>query len=194
MTESGKSDVSYCISCGEKIKTGTEYCPVCGSTQDPQALESEHNSTANSSNEPTTVDDDVWTSWAIGFKPADTIRNLVVGILYFVFYWAGIPLLLYAYIKKENPDESGYYAIGRVSLIVFAVIYFLFGAAALMGRAIPAGLFYWAGAVIFTPPVWDKVEQRISINFNWWKIISTGVLIFFIGITLTALTGLQPPP
>jgi hypothetical protein len=113
-TESNtKSNVAFCVNCGEEISAGTQFCPECGSNQDPSEFVEE--------GAPETTEHDGFTSWAIGFEPGETGRNILVGLAYFFFYPIGIPLLLYAYLR-ENPEDSKYVAYaGGVLLLVMSL-------------------------------------------------------------------------
>jgi len=109
--ENSNSGKAYCINCGEAIELDAQYCPDCGASQNPSESEESKFS------EP--ISHDGFTSWAIGFRPGKTGRNILVGIGYLIFYWVAIPLLTYKYIG-ENPDKSKYFAWTGGGFLIFA--------------------------------------------------------------------------
>lgn len=140
------TDTVFCISCGTELDTDTEFCPECGSDQSPESL--------NSGTEPAT--NDGFTSWAIGFKPGHTLRNVVVGLAYFLFYAIGIPLLIYAYLV-ENPGKGKYFAWAGGGLLMLA------GLGTLVEGTMPAvaaGLIVIAIGLMFLP----IVRRRLGVG------------------------------
>ena len=100
-------DMAYCMNCGSEISGDTNFCPECGSSQEPEKIETQESTVDGQDVEK--VKDDGFTSWAIGFQPGKTGRNILVGLAYFLFYFVGIPLLVYAYLR-ENPGKAKYFA------------------------------------------------------------------------------------
>jgi len=112
-------DTAYCMNCGSEISGDTNFCPECGSSQEPEKIEAQESKVDGQDVEK--VKDDGFTSWAIGFQPGKTGRNILVGLAYFLFYFVGIPLLMYAYLR-ENPDKAKYFAwVGGVLIILMAI-------------------------------------------------------------------------
>lgn len=144
--ENGEPETVFCINCGEEIAADTDFCPECGSGQDPEDLAGD--------DEP--VDHNGFTSWAIGFEPGNTMRNVLVGIAYFVFYYVGIPLLVYAYLD-ENPGAKKYFAwVGGGLLILVGLAMFSQANA----RGIAAGILALGLGLFFLP----TVRQRSGIG------------------------------
>lgn len=103
-------NTSYCINCGEEISADTGFCPECGSTQDPEQIEEAEEGAS---------EDAGFTSWAPGFKPSSTGRNILVGIAYFFFFYIGIFVLVYGYLK-ENPESGSTFAWVLGALLILA--------------------------------------------------------------------------
>lgn len=109
----------FCINCGSEIFPDATFCPECGSGQDPESLDPEKQANTGERHEPTNHDG--FTSWAIGFRPGETDRNILIGFAYVLFYVVGVPLLIYAYLR-ENPSKSKYFAwFGGGLLILMSV-------------------------------------------------------------------------
>jgi hypothetical protein len=137
------TDTVFCISCGTELDADTEFCPECGSNQSPESLNSGTEAATN----------DGFTSWAIGFKPGHTLRNVVVGLAYLLFYVVGIPLLIYAYLV-ENPGKGKYFAWAAGGLLMLA------GLGTLVEGTMPAiaaGLIVIAIGLAFLPMVRRKL-------------------------------------
>lgn len=134
----------FCISCGTEMPANTTYCPDCGSSQNPDELAEESEGTA---------DHDGFTSWAYGFRPGETGRNVLVGLGYFLFYFVGVPLLIYAYLV-EHPDKRKYFVYAGVVLLV------LVGLGALSDgsiQGIAAGVLALALSALFLPVTRQKL-------------------------------------
>jgi multisubunit Na+/H+ antiporter MnhB subunit len=99
----------YCINCGEEIAADTEFCPECGSTQAPDQVEAVEQDSEESG----------FTSWAPGFKPGSTLRNVIVGLAYLAFFYIGIFALTYGYLKK-NPESGSTFAWVLGILLIIA--------------------------------------------------------------------------
>lgn len=137
---------AFCINCGEEISSDTDFCPECGSSQNPESLETvEESDTAKNRG---------FTSWAIGFKPGKTGRNVLVGIAYLLFLGIGIPLLIYAYLV-ENPEKTKYVSV------LAGVLFILVGLGTLADgsiRGIVAGVIAIIIGVLFIPQVREKLS------------------------------------
>lgn len=105
-----ENDTSYCMNCGEEIAASTEFCPECGVSQDPEQI---------GETEGDTPTDAGFTSWALGFKPGSTGRNILVGTAYFLSSIIGIFVLVYSYLK-ENPESGSTFAWVLGILLVLA--------------------------------------------------------------------------
>ena len=144
MSENG---TSYCMNCGEEIAASTEFCPECGVSQDPEQI---------GETEGDTPTDAGFTSWALGFKPGSTGRNILVGTAYAMFAAVGIPFLVYAYLK-ENPEKSTYIAwVAGIDLIFLALLAISQGT---IWGYISGGVSLLAG--VFFLPI---VRQRLGVS------------------------------
>lgn len=138
----------YCINCGSEVSTDTTLCPECGSNQDPEQY------TSGRSNE--SVEHDGFTSWAIGFKPTETGRNIIVGILYVLFSGIGVPLLIIGYLL-DNPGKMRYLQyIWAGLLMLFALASFSVGTPV----AFAVGAIVIGVGAMFIP----QVRDRINLN------------------------------
>lgn len=139
-------ETAFCINCGEEISADAELCPECGSGQVPENL----GTTETSDN----IKQSGFTSWAIGFKPGQTGRNILVGIVYLLFLSFGIPLLIYGYVC-ENPEKSKYVAwITGALFILVALGAFVAGST----RGIIAGGLSLVIGLLFLPVVREKLS------------------------------------
>lgn len=86
MNSDGESHEKYCTNCGATLPSGAETCPECGSAQPVDG--------GGGGSGP---DGEGLTSWAIGFEPGESGRNVLVGLGYLFFWPVGLALLLYAY-------------------------------------------------------------------------------------------------
>jgi hypothetical protein len=93
------TETVFCINCGSEISVDTDFCPECGSSQDPSKVEADEESPEGSG----------FTTWAPGFKPSSTLRNIVIGVLYLGFFYIGVFVLIYGYLK-ENPESGSKFA------------------------------------------------------------------------------------
>lgn len=116
---SGSSgDAPYCSRCGESIPPAANYCPGCGAERPTTATHA-----ADTDAEAGGI-----TDWAIGFVPGSTLRNVLVGIVYGVFYFVGIPLLVYAYwrrggrYRRRTYGVIGALAIGLIAIAVVGAV------------------------------------------------------------------------
>lgn len=124
---SGASEAeSYCAACGEQIVSSVAYCPACG----------ERHVTRGTASTDSVPDSSGVTSWAIGFTPGSTLRNVFVGLAYVCFYVIGVPLLLYAYWNRGGQyRKRTYYAVGILGVGFVAIL----GLAAVGAAFAPAG-------------------------------------------------------
>jgi hypothetical protein len=135
------------MNCGEEIAASTEFCPECGASQDPEQIGQKEGDTST---------DTGFTSWALGFKPGSTGRNILIGTAYAMFAAVGIPLLVYAYLK-ENPEKSTYIAwIAGINLIFLALL--AISQSTIWGY-ISGGVSLLAG--VFFLPI---VRQRLGVS------------------------------
>lgn len=143
--DGGERKTAYCIGCGEEISASIEYCPECGSSQSLEDLSADSDSSSGTNSG--------FTSWAIGFRPGRTGRNIAVALAYFFFYPIGIPLLLYGYLR-ENPGKGTYFAwAGGALLILLSFSYFADGSTrGLIGGVVTLGL-----GLFFLPVVREKL-------------------------------------
>lgn len=93
------TETVFCINCGSEISADTAFCPECGSNQNPDQIETGGEAPEESG----------FTTWAPGFKPGSTLRNIVVGLVYLGFFYIGIFILAYGYLK-ENPESGSKFA------------------------------------------------------------------------------------
>lgn len=108
----------YCTDCGEQLPAESAYCPACGS--------------AHAASEVTTTDHTGITSWAIGFVPGATGRNILVTVAYALFYYIGLPLLVYAYWRRGGTyRKRTYWGLGLLGggFVAFIIVAALIGAA-----------------------------------------------------------------
>jgi len=139
----GETGTAYCINCGEEIPAETEFCPECGSSQDPNQMEASEEATEGSG----------FTSWAPGFKPGSTFRNILIGIAYILFFYIGIFLLVYGYIK-ENPESGSKFAwVLGILLILAGLGGFTDGTT----RGIIGGIVAVVIGIVALPIVRDKI-------------------------------------
>lgn len=120
-------DEAYCVSCGEVIPADSGFCPECGAEQvigDASGAEQ-----ADSGGGPPATDDGEaaaagggFTDWAIGFAPGATGRNLLVGVAYFLFYFVGVPLLVYAYWRRGGTYRKRLYVVAGVIVAGFVAL------------------------------------------------------------------------
>lgn len=139
-------ETAFCIDCGEGIPVDTEFCPQCGSTQDPKQMEAGEESSEGTG----------FMSWAPGFKPGNTVRNVVVGIGYVFFFYIGVFVLAYGYMK-ENPESGSTFAWVLGILLILAGLGGLTDGTA---RGIIGGMV----AVIVGVVVLPIVRERIGIG------------------------------
>lgn len=113
---SGPDKKTYCSNCGELLATTANYCTECGTGQTVKTAAS------------TDTESGGFSSWAIGFVPGSTLRNILIAFSYLVFYFVGIPLLLYGYwnrggkYKERTYSLLGALCIGLVGTIFLAAI------------------------------------------------------------------------
>lgn len=96
-------DEEYCSNCGEIIPAGVPFCSECGTQQ---------------GNNEIGRNEDREDSWIIGMEAGSTFRNLGVGLLYFVLYPIGIPLLMYGYIHGKREWSNQKIGIVLISVVV----------------------------------------------------------------------------
>lgn len=138
----------FCINCGEEISPEQTYCPECGASQDPSEL-ADSNEKLDSH--------DGFTSWAIGFKPGNTVRNVLVGLTYLIFSGLGVLVLIYGYLK-ENPDKL------RTAAWISGIFFLLAGAGAFAdgsGRGIIAGVISIGIGGLYLPAIRDRLPVDI---------------------------------
>jgi hypothetical protein len=111
-------EAPYCSRCGESIPSTADYCPGCGSKRPTNTTH-----TADTDGESDGVAD-----WAIGFVPGSTLRNVLVAIAYVVFYFVGVPLLVYAYwrrggaYRRRTYGVIGTLAVGLAAIAVVGAV------------------------------------------------------------------------
>lgn len=181
------SNNAFCINCGEEIPSDTEICTECGANQDPSELG------ANNYSEETNHDG--FTSWAIGFKPGYTLRNIIVAFLYITITSVGILLIVYAYLV-ENPKYTkyaGYYA--AVSLSGFGLFLFALGVST-SGIIVSmiGSLFVIGIGVLFIPQVRQKLNIKtvpgVDKENTAGRNIAIGFIYYFIStIAVTGILG-----
>lgn len=108
--DGGSGSSIYCTNCGSSIPADAESCPECGATQ-----------TNSIRSEDTSGDEEGFTSWAIGFKPGATGRNILMGLAYFFFSLIGVILLLVAYAQRGGKYKKRAYVIAAVLILLFGV-------------------------------------------------------------------------
>jgi hypothetical protein len=135
---------AFCISCGEEISSNENFCPECGASQDPEEL-NDGNAEAD--------DHTGFTSWAIGFKPGSTLRNILVGFVYVLFTGLSVAVLIYAYLK-EHPEKLS------TAAWISGIFFILAGAGAFAdgsGRGIIAGVISIIIGVLYLPAVRERL-------------------------------------
>lgn len=113
--ESGDAG-SYCIDCGEFIPPGTGHCPGCNAYQ-PVELQQDSRTVTGEMGE-----EGGFATWALGFKPGSTRRNVIVAVLYFTFYFVGGPVLLYSYWRRGARYRKRIYAAVGVCLVAIVAL------------------------------------------------------------------------
>lgn len=158
-TDSGPDDdESYCIHCGEPIASTADHCPECGEAQTLDTSETGDDDTDG------TDDGTGFTSWAIGFEPGETPRNVAVAFAYFFFYFVGIPLLIYAYWRRGGKYKKRTYAIVGVLLISFVG---LAAIGALVGPVEDTGSTEEAAPSTPTPEPVPEFSVRVEYTGSW---------------------------
>lgn len=143
-TTMASEENAFCISCGEEISSNENFCPECGASQDPEEL-NDGNAEAD--------DHTGFTSWAIGFKPGSTLRNIIVGFVYLLFTGLSVAVLIYAYLK-EHPEKLS------TAAWISGIFFILAGAGAFAdgsGRGIIAGVISMIIGVLYLPAVRERL-------------------------------------
>ncbi|GAA5431530.1 hypothetical protein [Haloarcula japonica] len=160
--ESEADDESYCRSCGELLSSTVNHCTECGAEQ---AVDTD----ASVNTEPASGG---FSTWAIGFVPGSTLRNILVAFVYFIFYFVGVPLLLYAYWSRGGKyKKRTYYILGAIGISFVAIV--ILGA--VIGAAVgPVGDTSPSQDVEPTPTVEPSPEfsVRISYSGSWQGALS----------------------
>lgn len=107
----------HCIYCGEPMQATASECPACGEAQDidngstdleedqpvshlTQKAKSEMGDAITELENSDIQTDIQISSWVIGLKPGHTLRNVVVGLFYLIFWPIGIIVLLISYLNR----------------------------------------------------------------------------------------------
>lgn len=104
------TNTAFCTNCGASIPADAQTCPECGANQSSSLESGDKNGGKEG-----------FTSWAIGFKPGATGRNIIVGLAYFFFSLIGIILLLVGYARRGGKYKKRAYAIAAVLILLFGV-------------------------------------------------------------------------
>lgn len=107
----GDGDTVFCTNCGAEILAEAEMCPECGEMQGDSPASPDSSQETH----------DGFTSWAIGFQPGSTVRNILVGLGYFFVYPVGIILLLVGYGQRGEKYKKRAIAIVLALVLLFAI-------------------------------------------------------------------------
>lgn len=178
----GAGDEAYCINCGEAIAADTNFCPECGSEQDLSKLGPDEQADAETEGQSRGG----VTSWAIGFEPGMTGRNVAVGFGYFFFYPIGIPMLAYGYLTRNDVErDEALSRLGRYGAWGLGVLLILAALGNLSdpGSIVP-GIVSLVVGLFLLPPVRSRIEKQIDYQFARWSV----VLIVVVGLATVGAT------
>lgn len=180
---SGESDPGpdevYCTNCGRVIPARANFCTECGTERDPESVATNR--------EARPQDRGGFASWAIGFEPGHTAKNVVVGLAYFFFYPIGIPLLVYGYLTRDDPTRAeALDRLGTYAAWGFGVLLLLAGVGnATDPASIPAAVLSIGLGLFLLPPVRRALESRSDVRFARWTVVAV-VLVGVVAIGAVA--------
>lgn len=177
------NDGAACNDCGARIPGDSQFCPECGSGR-PFGDASEPTIDRNRARGPTSSGG--FTSWAYGFEPGATGRNVVVGFLYFVFWPVGLALLVHGALRANASDDARA-TIGKLAGYGFGGLLLLAGLGSFAGEGgTAAGVVSLVVGLFLLPKVRDQIEERSG------RQIGTNVVVVVAVVGMLTIGAVAP--